>query len=462
MFSHAIPVHVLEIYNACGLIKVIGQSAVFHPLVMRTVEAEYSIQELEKIVYNQLCSISDERCKTLTEYYKYLCLSNDDFEEKSKILINNWQCWSEEIDSYKTQALIEKLKTNQNIDKQTVFYDLFLSIIYIFQGDKKDLSIASKKCENLYNNLDNPTILRLLAKIEHIECQRKMYGPSYAIDLLYNDLDIINNMLCEIISDSYIFYGKYYYIGTFFFLIGNILRSIEDHDNAICAYNISLQYIQKENVNLRNAELQKVHIAYGIAESHLKAGRSCLAIELADESLRTIQTTAKFGIALLYLLKARAFLCLSFSVVENYKNALTCVQKAEELFKSIRLPNYIQRCNFVQGAIYTKKKRLSSARKLLVILREHLTETDELTQRVNIMLNHVIGIKGATTNSQVSTITNRKGKQIGLFYYKLSGIENDIPFVTETKTINIQNNQLNRESFFIKMSDLNKNLWLVD
>lgn len=80
---------------------------------------------------------------------------------------------------------------------------------------------------------------------------------------------------------------------------------MEDHNNAIVAYNISLQYIKKEDSKLRNAELQKVHIAYGIAESYLKVGQSILAIELADESIKTTKTNAKFGVALLFLLKAR-------------------------------------------------------------------------------------------------------------------------------------------------------------
>ncbi len=462
VFSQAIPNSVLEKYNTCGLIKEIGESIVFHPLIMRAVEAEYSTIELEKIVYDHLCNITDEKCKTLIEYYKYLCLGDGNYKKKSEILVNNWQSWSEEIDSYKTQALIEKLKLSLGSNRQSVYYDLFSSIIHIFQGSKDDLIIASRKCEELYSNQNIPMVLRLLAKIESIECQRKLNGPIYSIELIYNDLDIINDMLSITISDDYVFYGKYYYIGTVFFLIGNILRSIEDHSNAIIAYNISLQYINKEVPDLRNAELQKVHIAYGIAESHLKDGQSCLAIELANESIRTVKTTAKFGVALLYLLKARAHLCSTFSNIQNYRDALTSVKKAEELFKSIRLPNYIQRCNFVEGAIYTKKGRLLAARKSLVVLNEHLMGTDELTYRVNILLNYVIGIKGTTSVSQVNAITKRKGKQIGIFYCKLSGIENDMSFSTVTNTISVQGNQLERGTFSISISDLDRNLWLVD
>ena len=233
---------------------------------------------------------------------------------------------------------------------------MYSSIIHIFQGRKEDLIIAKRKCEDLYSSSTLPLVIRLLAKIESIECQRKLYGPNYAIELIYGYLETLNDMLYKTISNEYICYGKYYYLGTFFFLIGNILRSMEDHTNAINAYKISLRYISKEDAKLRNAELQKIHIEYGIAESYLKVGQSALAIELANETIRIAKTSAKFGIALLHLLKARAYLCLNFSRTKNYKEALKSVKMAEKLFESIRLPNYIQRCKFVEGAIYAKKK----------------------------------------------------------------------------------------------------------
>ncbi|MDE6019647.1 MAG: hypothetical protein K2H01_01440 [Ruminococcus sp.] len=462
VFSNAIPKSVIEIYNDRGLIKEIGESTFFHPLVMRAVESEHQGAELGNIVYDQLCNVTDEKSMTLVAYYKYLCLDESKYNEKSEILIDNWQAWSEEIDSYKTQALIEKLKISLGIFRKEELYDLYSSIIHIFQGRKDDLVIAQRKCEELFDCPMLPLVVRLLAKIESIECQRKLYGPNYSIELIYNHLYILNNMLCSAISDDYVFYGKYYYLGTFFFLIGNILRSMEDHNNAIIAYNISLQYINKEGSKLRNAELQKVHIAYGIAESYLKVGQSVLAIELANESIRTAKTNAKFGLALLHLLKARAYLCLTFPKTQNYKEALKSVKKAEKLFESIRLPNYIQRCNFVEAAIYTKKRNMTSAQKTFVKLREHLSGTDDMTYRVNIFLNYIIGIKGITSISDINAITKRKGKQIGLFYQKLSKMENSMPISTITNTIKIDNDQLVRDTFSINISDFDETLWLVD
>lgn len=462
IFSNVIPKSVIEIYNAWGLIKEIGELTIFHPLVLYAVESEHQCVELENIVYNQLCNVTNEKSMTLVTYYKYLCLDESKYNKKSEILIDNWQTWSEEIDSYKTQALIEKLKISLEIFQKDVFYDLYSSIIYIFQGRKNDLEVAQRKCEELYDCSMLPLVVRLLAKIESIECQRKLYGPNYSIELIYRHLDVFNDMLCRIISDDYVFYGKYYYLGTFFFLIGNILRSMEDHSNAIDAYNISLKYIKKEDSKLRNAELQKVHIAYGIAESYLKVGQSILAIELADESIKTTKTNAKFGVALLYLLKARAYLCLDFSKTKNYREALKSVKKAEKLFESIRLPNYIQRCNFVEAAIYTKKGSMASAQKAFVELREHLNGTDDMIYRVNIFMNYIIENKGSTSISDINAIVKRKGNQIGLFYQKLSKLENSMPVSIISNTIRIDDAQLVCDTFSISITDFDETLWLVD
>lgn len=462
VLSQAIPNSVFEKLTARGLIQESEESVVFHPLVMRAVESEYCQSDLEKIVYEQLCSISEEKSKTIIEYYKFLCLEDKYCKKKSEILFNNWQAWSEEIDSYKAQALIEKSKLIIGLEQQKEYFDLFLNIVHIFQGGRNDLELASRVFKDLYDNQRNPTILRLLAKIEFIECQRKLNGPNYSIQLIYDDLDSINNMLHKSISDDYEIYGKYYYLGTFFFLIGNILRSIEDHCNAIQAYQISLKYINKEETELRNAELQKVHIAYGIAESHLMSGQNDLAIELANESIRTIKTTAKFGIALLHLLKARAYLCSSFSNMQNYRDALSSVKKAEELFVSIRLPNYIRRCNFIEGAIYTKKRRLTAARNSFNELINKSSETDEMIYRVNILLNYMNNIRGAITYSHVSAITKRKGKQIGRFYCKLSGIEHESSCVTDVNTIKINDNQIEKSAFVFTQLEMKRTFWLVD
>lgn len=462
VISNAIPKFAIEMYDARGLIKEIGETTVFHPLVLHAVALEHQKTELEKIVYDQLCNIIDEKSLTLVEYYKYLCLDESKYNEKSEILTNNWQTWSEEIDSYKTQALIEKLKISLGSLQKEEFYDLYSSIIHIFQGRKEDLIIAKRKCEDLYGSSTLPLVIRLLAKIESIECQRKLYGPNYAIELIYGYLETLNDMLYKTISNEYIFYGKYYYLGTFFFLIGNILRSMEDHTNAINAYKISLRYISKEDAKLRNAELQKIHIEYGIAESYLKVGQSALAIELANETIRIAKTSAKFGIALLHLLKARAYLCLNFSRTKNYKEALKSVKMAEKLFESIRLPNYIQRCKFVEGAIYAKKKNMTSAQKIFEELKEHLSETDDMAFRVNIFLNYITGIKGTISIADIEAITRRKGKQIGLFYQKLSKVENRIPLSEATNTISINNDQLIRDKFTINILDSSEILWAVD
>lgn len=217
IFSNVIPKSVIEIYNALGLVKEIGEVTIFHPLVISAVESEHQRAELENIVYNQLCNVADEKSMTLVAYYKYLCLDESKYNEKSEILIDNWQAWSEEIDSYKTQALIEKLKNSLEIFQKDMCYDLYSSIIYIFQGRKNDLVVAQRKCEELYDCSKLPLVIRLLAKIESIECQRKLHGSNYSIELIYRYLEVLNNMLCRTISDDYVFYGKYYYLGTFFF-----------------------------------------------------------------------------------------------------------------------------------------------------------------------------------------------------------------------------------------------------
>ena len=138
------------------------------------------------------------------------------------------------------------------------------------------------------------------------------------------------------------------------------------------------------------------------------------------------------------------------------------MKKAEKLFESIRLPNYIQRCNFVEAAIYTKKRNMTSAQKTFVELREHLSGTDDMTYRVNIFLNYINGIKGTTSIFDINAITKRKGNQIGLFYQKLSRLENSMPISTITNTIRIDNDQLVCDTFSINISDFDETLWLVD
>ena len=135
---------------------------------------------------------------------------------------------------------------------------------------------------------------------------------------------------------------------------------------------------------------------------------------------------------------------------------------AEKLFESIRLPNYIQRCKFVEGAIYAKKKNMTSAQKIFEELKEHLSETDDMAFRVNIFLNYITGIKGTISIADIEAITRRKGKQIGLFYQKLSKAENRIPLSEATNTISINNDQLIRDKFTINILDSSEILWAVD
>ncbi len=465
VYTKAMPITALEAYSERGLIKQIGGTTVFHPLVMRAVETERDVIDFRKESYRMLCEIHDEKCTTLIEYYKYLCYERSDIQSRKTTLISNWQTWSEEIDSYKVQALIEQLKKDIGRNNEGIVFDLYNSIIHIFQGNRENLEIAFRKCNSLAEDQRVPMCVRALSQIESIECQRKLHGPSYSISLIYDALDSINRNIAEISADTYLYYGKNYYLGTLFFLIGNILRSLEDHENAIAAYNASLSFINKEISSFRNAELQKVHISYGIAESYLKNGQYFLAIELANNELRTTRSMAKFGVGLLYLLKARAFLCADFSNKkndENYENALKSVKKASDLFSDIRLPNYIQRCDFVEAAIYMKKKKKSMARKKLVEMNEHLPGNDVMSLRVNILLSELLGIRGEVTTDDINAIVQRKGMQIGLFYKIHSGIEYRMPLDRQIPTIKIIDDTIAKSTFSIKEQDLDNHLWLVD
>ena len=462
IYTKAIPKTSLDAYNERGLIKQIGGTTIFHPLVMRAIDSERGVLDFRKESHKMLCGIGDEKCATLIEYYKYLCYEQSDGENKKRALISNWQTWSEEIDSYKVQALIEQLTKDVGKDREAIVFDLFSSIIYIFQGKHNDLEIALRKLNGLAEEVTAPMCVRLLAKMESIECQRKLKGPACAISLINDNLDFFNDGISMVCDDSYAYYGKYYYIGTFFFLIGNILRSLEDHENAIAAYRVSLSFIKKETSLFRNAELQKVHISYGIAESYLKNGQYHFAIEIANETIRTTQAMAKFGRGLFFLLKARAYLCDDFSDKKNYEEALKSVKIAAELFSDIRLPNYIQRCDFVEAAIYVKKKKISSARKKLVEINEHLPGNNVMSYCVEILLDRILRIKGEITKEKIHAIIQRKGMQIGLFYKMQSGIEYEMPFDRPIPTIKLAENRLEKDSFSIKEYDLSKNLWLVD
>ena len=65
-------------------------------------------------------------------------------------------------------------------------------------------------------------------------------------------------------------------------------------------------------------------------------------------------------------------------------------------------------------------------------------------------------------STDINAITKRKGNQIGLFYQKLSRLENSMPISTITNTIRIDNDQLVCDTFSINISDFDETLWLVD
>lgn len=462
VFSQVIPTLAIDVLYNCGLINEQGESITFHPLIIRNVEIDCSKEKTKEMIIKQLSQIENIKKQSMIEYYKFISFGDDNYIDKSKVLINNWQGWVEEIDSYKTQALISKMMLNYECNSEQVYYDLFLSIIYIFQGKPSDLTNANEKCQQIYSEPNNPLVIRLLAMIESIECQRKQFGPNHSIQLLYNNLDTINEMLNKSISDYYILYGKNYYLGTIFFLVGNILRSMEDNENAVIAYKASQRFINMEDTSLYNASLQKVHIAYGISESYLKVGEWNLAIEFADESLRDYRTSSKFGEALLYLLKARAYLC-SVSSKDNFFNeSLNSVKKAKYLFESIRLPKYIQRCKLVEGAIYCKTKQIKNAQKTLSELRSELDDDDEMAYRVNILLDYILGKKSSASASQIIKIKNRKGTRIGGFYYMLSDISEKFSFSVKTDSITLKDNELYKCSLSIELSNSDFSLWLVD
>ena len=351
---------------------------------------------------------------------------------------------------------------NYECNSEQVYYNLFLSIIYIFQGKPNDLKKAYEKCQEINSKPNNPLVIRLLAMIEAIECQRKQFGPNHSIKLLYENLEVINEMINKSISDNYEINGKNYYLGTVFFLIGNILRSMEDNENAIVAYKASQHFINLEKTCLYNASLQKVHIAYGISESYLKVGECNLAIEFADESLRDYRTSSKFGEALLYLLKARAYLCLVSSKTGFYKESLRSLKKAKSLFEGIRLPKYIQRCKLVEGAIYCKTNQQKNANRILSELRSELDADDEMAYRVNILLDYILGKKSSASASQIIKIKNRKGTRIGGFYYMLSDISEKFSFFVKTDSITLKDNELYKCSLSIELSNSDFSLWLVD
>lgn len=466
IYSNVLPNKVLNAYKELGIIKEISTYIVFHPLVMKAVDTQQNIIELEEIVCEQLDDIKEERYQTLIEYYKYVCNKKRNPHYAKRILINNWQAWSEEIDSYNTQAMIETMKNMGVIEeKERCLFDLFKNIISIFQGRKEDLLLSSNKCFEIYLNEDAPDVVRLLAIIEHIECQRKLFGPEYAIKKINEYTEEINIILKICLSEDYTYYGKNYYIGTFYFLIGNILRSNEDFENAINVYNTSQNYINICEDSLRNAELQKMHIAYGIAESHLRNCQFHLAIELANESLRNIKTTSKFGIALMYLLKARAYLGTFFSKENNnFRDGLKSVKKAEELFDSIRLPYYLERCKLVEGALYAKMRRKSKARIILIELQDLLTGADDLLERTNILLNYVIGIHGKITEDSIDIIVKRKGIEIGKFYSMLSGIECNLSkkYNKTIGTVHIQKGCIICAEIVRDLPERRNMTWLVD
>lgn len=461
IYSKAMPESTFEEYSDRGLVKLIGETAVFHPLVMKAVDAEQDTLNFRQISYTMLGQINDEKSSTLIEYYKYLCLENENINSRKQAVISNWQTWSEEIDSYKVQAIIEQLKQDLDNDKDAITFDLFASIIHIFQGKRENLDMAYQMCNKIAEDNSITSCIRLLAQLECIESQRKIKGPSVAVSLIYDNMQSINEKITEIQSSTYNYYGKYYCLGTVYFLIGNILRSLEDHDNAILAYKKSLIYINKEDLSIRNAALQKVHISYGIAESYLKKGQFLFAVEYANEIIRQNSSMAKFGLALFQLLEARAYLCADFSTDDNFKKALECENHAYKLFSDIRLPNYIQRCKFVEAAIYAKKKQKKTSRRKLVEMMEHLPGNDDMSYRVEVLLNKILGIKGEITPEKINVITQRKGRQIGLFFKNACDVEYNVPINQQIDTIKIEDNLLVKGTFSSTVQDI-KNIWLVD
>ena len=105
---------------------------------------------------------------------------------------------------------------------------------------------------------------------------------------------------------------------------------------------------------------------------------------------------------------------------------------------------------------------MTSAQKIFEELKNHLSETGDMVFRVNIFLNYITGIKGTISIADIEAITRRKGKQIGLFYQKLSKVENSIPLSEATNTISINNDQLIRDKFTVNILDSSEILWAVD
>jgi tetratricopeptide (TPR) repeat protein len=441
-----------------GLSKKNGIELIFHPLVIQAIRNRFQKKE---IVSNVITHLNEIPYDALNEYYKYLIYRFEgNAEEEVKIIVrNSWQTWAEEVDSFKSLAAIDAVITNYNLSVEELsLYRFFQCVIRIFQGLSDDLKVSVEIFMDMSKHTDVPEIMKLISIAESIECQRKLNGNKKAFSEVLVNLNKINNLLKTVIVPSYKYYEKDYFIGSFYFLMGNILRSAEYENNAIEFYRKAMYYINNCCKKIYNSELQKMHITYGIAEAYLKTNQIDRAIEIVDEYLHSNSSGAKFGKALIFLLMARAYLAKGVSFFEPGCKA---VIKAKNLFNEIRLPYYIERCNFVLAALYIRKGEQKAGLKLLNKIIDDKTDTGSLIIRANIFVRYINKSDTLCTKDEINKITDHRGKTIGKFYADLVGIDLDVE-LENTITFHLNGDYLETLVDKNKGSGLRKLSWIVD
>jgi len=247
-------------------------------------------------------------------------------------------------------------------------------------------------------------------------------------------------------------------LSRFYFLLGNILRSAEFDVDAVNCYRKAMENINKSDCTIRNSELQKIHITYGIAESYLKTQQFDRAIEVVDDFLQTNSTTAKFGIALIHLLKARAYLSKGVKFCDE---ARKWQSSASLLFNEIQLPYYIERCNLVLAAIEIRNGKLSKGRKLLENIIGDNDHVSSLVLRARILKRYASKEEKICDTEEIQQIVDQRGFAIGSFFAQLANIEIEMPRI-EFASFGLAGDKIHFLSVKKPLTKTNKKTWIVD
>jgi len=431
----------------------------FHPLIMEAVRKYYA----DTIITDTALKVlSAQPYSPVAEYYKFQLhrRKTDGIEVAKKILLDSWQTWAEEINSYKAIVSIDALATNYSLEISEIEqYNMFLAIIRIFQGQSHDLNSSCSQFETLMSSISTPAVLKLLAIAEFIECKRKTKGNVEALNLIESHLYTINDLLQIVTRNSYKYYAKNYYIGTFYFLIGNILRSSEDEMNAITFYRKAMEHINLCEKEHHNAELQKMHITYGISEAYLKSMQVDRSIETVDEFFRVNSNGAKFGSALMWLLKARAYLAKDGA--KYYARGKVAVKIASSLFSEIKLAYYIDRCKLVLAALHYRSNAKVKATKLLSELLLAADDVGKLLTRAKILNCYITHTGITSTQNEILKIVEQRGWVIGSFFAFIAQV--DLPSESRiNKTVRLKNNSLVLDEISASTFSSAVPTWIID